>query len=104
MNQALIVKLAWRSFNYPSALFTKIMTAKYKCNVKRVRELHNVKNHNSSWGWKGIKWGMEPIGKEIGWKVGKPTNIKLWCKKWVNGDIHVPMAGDEGMKDVIGTL
>lgn len=81
MNNALLVRLAWRMLCESDSLCTKLLKHNY---FPLGNPLHTA-NENDSWVWKGIYAGLEIIKEHYCWEVGDGRRISIWNDRWIPG-------------------
>ncbi|XP_074277619.1 uncharacterized protein LOC141601255 [Silene latifolia] len=82
-NQALLAKIGWRMITHPDSIFSKSIDAKYGLRWRDGHLLFNIGKHNSSWGWKGIAWGLQLIKPLLAWNISPLSDLSVWNTKWV---------------------
>ncbi|XP_074266590.1 uncharacterized protein LOC141589866 [Silene latifolia] len=90
-NQALLAKIGWRMIIHPDSILSKSIGAKYGLRWQDGELLFNDGKSNSSWGWKGIAWGLELIKPLLAWNISPFSDLSVWNTKWVNGRVPKPL-------------
>ncbi|XP_074305090.1 uncharacterized protein LOC141640025 [Silene latifolia] len=88
-NQALILNIGWRMITHPDSILSKSIGAKYGLRWQDGKLLFNDGKSNSSWGWKGIVWGLQLIKPLLAWNIFPLSDLSVWNTKWVNGRVQV---------------
>ncbi|XP_074298746.1 uncharacterized protein LOC141629674 [Silene latifolia] len=89
-NQALLAKLGWRMITHPDSILCKSIGAKYGLKWRDGDLLFNDGKSNSSWGWKGIVWGLQLIKPHLAWNFSPFSDLGVWNTKWVHGTVPRP--------------
>ncbi|XP_074290494.1 uncharacterized protein LOC141617208 [Silene latifolia] len=84
-NQALLAKIGSRMITQPDSILSKSIGAKYGLRWRDGDLLFNDGKSNSSWGWKGIVWGLQLIKPLLSWNISPLSDLSVWNTKWVNG-------------------
>ena len=80
LNQAWMLKLAWRLLKEPQSLWVQVFKAKYFPNTN----LFHTKAHlHSSWVWKNIHRSIPLMQQNLIWEVGNGQDILVWNDFWV---------------------
>ncbi|XP_074278404.1 uncharacterized protein LOC141601995 [Silene latifolia] len=89
-NQALLAKIGWRMITHPNSILCKSIGAKYGLRWCDGDLLFNDGKSNSSWGWKGIVWGLQLIKPLLAWNFSPSSDLGVWNSKWVHGTVPRP--------------
>ncbi|XP_074305603.1 uncharacterized protein LOC141640821 [Silene latifolia] len=89
-NQALLAKIGWRMITHPDSILCKSIGAKYGLKWCEGDLLFNDGKSNSSWGWKGIVWGLQLIKPHLAWNFSPLSDLGVWNTKWVHGTVPRP--------------
>ncbi|XP_074306139.1 uncharacterized protein LOC141641373 [Silene latifolia] len=89
-NQALLANIGWRMITHPDSILSKSIGAKYGLKWRDVDLLFNDGKSNSSWGWKGIVWGLQLIKPLLAWNISPFSDLGVWNTKWVHGTVPKP--------------
>uniref|UniRef100_A0A803PEK7 Reverse transcriptase domain-containing protein n=1 Tax=Cannabis sativa TaxID=3483 RepID=A0A803PEK7_CANSA len=81
-NQAMLAKQAWRIFQYPHSLLSKVLKTRYFPNSSI---LEAVPGHRPSFSWRSIMWGCALFKQGLIWKVGNGLNIRTLEDHWLPG-------------------
>ena len=83
LNNANLMKLAWKLIHNRDALWVQVMRSKYKCGdslipqVQKSRRMSNV--------WKGISQVWPKFKRNLVWRVGNGQSILFWQDHWIPG-------------------
>ncbi|XP_074318032.1 uncharacterized protein LOC141654816 [Silene latifolia] len=89
-NQALLAKIGWRMITHPNSILCKSIGAKYGLKWRDGDLAFNDGKSNSSWGWKGIVWGLQLIKPHLAWNFSSFSDLGVWNTKWVHGTVPKP--------------
>ncbi|XP_026458643.1 uncharacterized protein LOC113359183 [Papaver somniferum] len=92
LNQALLIRAAWRICTNSDALWVKCMSAKY---FPYTSMLHASKKNVCSWAWKGVQKNIEFIKQHNCWRFGSGDHIKIWIDVWIIGMDSPPIPKQE---------
>ncbi|KAL8139061.1 hypothetical protein V2J09_005062 [Rumex salicifolius] len=82
-NVALIGKLGWQLLTNSKALWSKVLTAKYKVGYGNIQETVRARKASST-GWKSILRGLkEVVLPGLKWNVFTGQNVRFWSDSWV---------------------
>uniref|UniRef100_A0A803NGJ4 Reverse transcriptase domain-containing protein n=1 Tax=Cannabis sativa TaxID=3483 RepID=A0A803NGJ4_CANSA len=81
-NQALLAKQAWRIFEYPNSLLSRLLKHRYFSNNSF---LEARLGHSPSLTWQGIHWGRELLIEGLRFKIGNGHNVQARIDKWIPG-------------------
>uniref|UniRef100_A0A803Q8N8 Patatin n=1 Tax=Cannabis sativa TaxID=3483 RepID=A0A803Q8N8_CANSA len=79
-NQAMLAKQAWRIFQHPHSLLSKVLKARYFPNSSI---LEAVPGHRPSFSWRSILWGCTLLKQGLIWKVGNGSDIRTIDDHWL---------------------
>uniref|UniRef100_A0A803QGZ6 Reverse transcriptase domain-containing protein n=1 Tax=Cannabis sativa TaxID=3483 RepID=A0A803QGZ6_CANSA len=79
---AMLAKQAWRIFQYPHSLLSKVLKARYFPNSSI---LEAVPSHRPSFSWRSILWGCALLKHGLIWKVGNGLTIRTLEDHWLPG-------------------
>ncbi|XP_074291599.1 putative mitochondrial protein AtMg00310 [Silene latifolia] len=89
-NQALLAKIGWRMITHPDSILSRSIGAKYGLRWRDGDLIFNNGKSNSSWGWKGIVWGLQLIKPLLAWNISPSSDLSVWNTRWVNGRVPKP--------------
>ncbi|XP_074266968.1 uncharacterized protein LOC141590262 [Silene latifolia] len=75
---------------HPYSILSKSIGAKYGLRWRDGDLFFNNGKSNSSWGWKGIAWGLQLIKPLLAWNISPLSDLSVWNTKWVNGKVPKP--------------
>ncbi|XP_074304138.1 uncharacterized protein LOC141638692 [Silene latifolia] len=75
---------------HPDSILSKSIGTKYGLRWPDDGLLFNNGKSNSSWGWKGIAWGLQLIKPLLAWNISPSSDLSVWNTKWVNGRVPKP--------------
>ncbi|WCJ25838.1 hypothetical protein M5689_007696 [Euphorbia peplus] len=82
-NKALLMKILWRMWKNPDALWFRLLYGKYKKD--EVFGGINGRVKCCSFLWKSISTIFKEFCNGICWKVGNGKDILFWTDNWLNG-------------------
>lgn len=82
-NIAMLGKLCWRIQQYPNALLSHILKAKY---FPRSDFFEAGLGSNPSYTWRGIFTAKDLVRRGTRWKIGDGTKVHMWGDPWINDD------------------
>lgn len=91
-NKALLAGLAWRIFQSPQAMWSRILINKY---------LHKRNVTNNSHTWDNILKGWQHCQLGLQWRIGEGKHISVWNDPWLRPGttlrsmIHGPLTLDQ---------
>ncbi|XP_074313547.1 uncharacterized protein LOC141648726 [Silene latifolia] len=74
----------------PDSILSNSIGAKYGLKWCVGDLLFNDGKSNSSWGWKGIIWGLQLIKPLLAWNISPFSDLGVWNTKWVHGTVPKP--------------
>lgn len=80
-NSAFLAKLGWRLLAEPSALWSRVLRAKYcegRCDLDMFKEKQNASN-----AWRGIMSSVDIVRKGVNMAVGNGHTTFFWHHRWV---------------------
>ncbi|XP_026396260.1 uncharacterized protein LOC113290887 [Papaver somniferum] len=87
LNQALLVREAWRLCTNREAEWVKAMQAKYYSGTSLIHATHKK---NYSWAWNGLQKKIPFIKQHSRWRIGQGNQVKIWVDVWILGLDHPP--------------
>ncbi|XP_074267081.1 uncharacterized protein LOC141590383 [Silene latifolia] len=75
---------------HPDSILSKSIGAKYGLRWRDGDLFFNNGKSNSSWGWKGIAWGLQLIKPLLAWNISPFSDLSVWNTKWVSGKVPKP--------------
>jgi len=83
LNSAFLIKLGWRIETEPTALWARVLKAKY-C---KGHDLDNVVagRYSCSNAWRGIMEALDLTRQGVGITMGDGRKIKFWSHRWIDG-------------------
>uniref|UniRef100_A0A803QMZ3 Reverse transcriptase domain-containing protein n=1 Tax=Cannabis sativa TaxID=3483 RepID=A0A803QMZ3_CANSA len=81
-NKALLAKQAWRIFEMPNSLLSRLLKHRYFSNNNF---LEARLGHSPSLTWQGIHWGRELLVEGLRHKIGNGFNVLVGFDKWIPG-------------------
>lgn len=81
-NNAFLAKLGWRLLTEPTALWSRVMRAKYCdnwCDLDMFKEKSNASN-----AWRGIMSSVDVVRKGVNMAVGNGQQTFFWHHKWAS--------------------
>uniref|UniRef100_A0A803QJM9 Reverse transcriptase zinc-binding domain-containing protein n=1 Tax=Cannabis sativa TaxID=3483 RepID=A0A803QJM9_CANSA len=79
-NQALLAKQAWRIFQMPNFLLSRLLKHRYFSNNTF---LEARLGHSPSLTWQGIHWGRQLLEEGLRFKIGNGHNVLAGVDKWI---------------------
>ncbi|QHO05742.1 putative mitochondrial protein [Arachis hypogaea] len=80
-NLAMLAKQGWRLLTRPNSLIYKVYRSKYF----RFTDFLRAEVRNSpSWGWQSVLEGRKVLEKDILWKIGRGTSVRIREDSWVS--------------------
>ncbi|XP_026410150.1 uncharacterized protein LOC113305295 [Papaver somniferum] len=100
LNQALLVRAAWRMCSNPYEEWVKAIQAKY---FPFTSMIHASSKTSCSWDWKGVQKQISFIKADSRWRFGKGDKIKIWLDVWVTcmNEPPTPQQGVTNSEDYI---
>ncbi|XP_074314504.1 uncharacterized protein LOC141649721 [Silene latifolia] len=89
-HQALLVKIGWRMITHPDSILSKSIGVTYGLKWRDGDLLFNDGKSNSSWGWKGIVWGLQLSKPLLAWNISPFSDPGVWNTNWVHGTMPKP--------------
>uniref|UniRef100_A0A803Q8I6 Reverse transcriptase domain-containing protein n=1 Tax=Cannabis sativa TaxID=3483 RepID=A0A803Q8I6_CANSA len=80
--EALLAKQAWRIFEMPNSLLSRLLKHRYFSNNNF---LEARLGHSPSLTWQGIHWGRELLVEGPRYKIGNGFNVFAGFDKWIPG-------------------
>ncbi|XP_074298573.1 uncharacterized protein LOC141629480 [Silene latifolia] len=90
LNQALLAKHAWRILGEQDSLFCKSFRDLVLGNGGLIGEAVIKTRSYGSWSVRSIRYGLNLILNNIGWKPSFVSNLNVWSTRWVNGETPEP--------------
>lgn len=81
-NDALLAKQAWRLLCNPNELWARQLKGIYFPNGELMEAR---KGSRASWGWSMFLVGRDFLAKNLLWRVGDGSRIRIWDDKWILG-------------------
>jgi hypothetical protein len=79
-NQTLLAWQAWRLLTNPDCMCAQVLKARYYPNG-RLEDTIFAGNASSS--WQAIQCGLELLTKDLVWRVGNGSQIRIWRDPWL---------------------
>uniref|UniRef100_A0A803QAN3 Reverse transcriptase domain-containing protein n=1 Tax=Cannabis sativa TaxID=3483 RepID=A0A803QAN3_CANSA len=79
-NQALLAKQAWRIFEMPNSLLSRLLKHRY-FSTTTFFDAHL--GHSPSYTWQSICWGRDLLVQGMRYKIGKGVNIATGTDPWI---------------------
>ncbi|KAL6218194.1 hypothetical protein ACLB2K_011409 [Fragaria x ananassa] len=83
-NQALLAKQGWRLLTNPTALWVRVLKARY---FSTTNFFDARKGSSPSWLWSSLLHGRELLHRHVAWQIGNGTDIPVWNTNWIP---HLP--------------
>ncbi|XP_026396445.1 uncharacterized protein LOC113291087 [Papaver somniferum] len=87
LNQARLVRAAWRLCKNSEEPWAKAIQAKY---FPATSLLHASIKTDYSWSWRGIQHTISFLKANSCWRVGRGNKIKIWLDIWIIGMDNPP--------------
>nr|XP_025692428.1 uncharacterized protein LOC112794656 [Arachis hypogaea] len=87
LNNANLMKLAWKLIHNKDALWVKIVRSKYGCGDDSLPLI--TKHLSSSNAWKGIFHIWKTFADNLVWRLGSGENVNFWNDHWMPGVHHL---------------
>lgn len=97
MNEALLMKSAWRIMHNPQILVSKIYA-----RGRSISDHWHASKSSVSWGERSLRFAYKTLMQHCPWKVGSGNNIKVVSDNWVCG--KPPVCRDEIPLRTVATL
>uniref|UniRef100_A0A803Q8E0 Reverse transcriptase domain-containing protein n=1 Tax=Cannabis sativa TaxID=3483 RepID=A0A803Q8E0_CANSA len=81
-NKALLAKQAWRIFEMPNSLLSRLLKHRYFSNNNF---LEARLGHSPSLIWQGIHWGRELLIEGLRYKIGNGFTVSAGFDRWIPG-------------------
>ncbi|XP_074267163.1 uncharacterized protein LOC141590470 [Silene latifolia] len=87
LNQSLLAKIGWRILQNPESLVGRTLGLKYNISPSTVINSSDggLRKTSTSWGGRGILWGLTLLCSKVSWEVGFPSLLDVWRDKWIKG-------------------
>ncbi|KAK9932560.1 hypothetical protein M0R45_019793 [Rubus argutus] len=79
-NKAMLAKQCWRIINNPSALWARIIKARYFPNCSFMEA---SKGSRASWGWSSLLTGRDTIDINARWQIHNGRKVDVWRDRWI---------------------
>lgn len=79
-NKALLAKQAWKSWQNPNSLTSRIYKGRYHYSLTF---LHSSNPKHASYGYKSIQVGKEILQQGLHVKIGDGKNTNVWLDHWI---------------------
>lgn len=81
LNTISMMKVGWDLIHYREDLWVRIVRSKYGCGSDVIPKINSGREASNL--WRGVCKGWEHIEKNISWRIGNGTSMKLWAEDWV---------------------
>ncbi|RYQ97763.1 hypothetical protein Ahy_B08g093845 [Arachis hypogaea] len=100
LNNANLMKLAWKLIHNKDALWVNIVRSKYECGDDSLPLI--TKHLSSSNAWKGIFHVWKKFADNLVWRLGSGENVNFWIDHWMPGVHHlIDFAQPEVVSDML---
>ncbi|XP_024195894.1 uncharacterized protein LOC112199065 [Rosa chinensis] len=79
-NQALLAKQGWRILTNPTALWVRVLKARY---FPMDTFFTARKGSSPSWLWSSMLHGRDLLKPNVVWQIGNGINIPVWDSNWI---------------------
>ncbi|KAJ8766220.1 hypothetical protein K2173_022279 [Erythroxylum novogranatense] len=83
VNEAYLLKLAWKFLTNPDLLWVRLLKAKYGAGDSFLPKM--VSSSRCSHVWQGICKAWPALQKGTSWLLGTGTNARFWTDNWLGG-------------------